>query len=131
MIASGCPSNQALQMLDAADLDLLRPHLATVEMVRKSVLSEAGAALKYVYFPHGGSASITVGLSEGQMIEVATLGQLVPIANISRRKHDGPCDGRRMGCRRSRFGGAGTEAALGNDGALGQRIPVRTVGRRL
>ncbi|WP_244642725.1 hypothetical protein [Bradyrhizobium symbiodeficiens] len=90
MIASGCPSNQALQMLDAADLDLLRPHLATVEMVRSSVLSEAGAALNYVYFPHGGSVSITVGLSEGQMIEVAVLGQLVPIANISRREHDGP-----------------------------------------
>lgn len=75
MIASGCPSNQLLQMLDAADLDLLRPHLATVEMVRKSVLCEAGAALRYVYFPHGGSVSITVGLSEGQMIEVAMLGR--------------------------------------------------------
>ncbi|AWL92932.1 Crp/Fnr family transcriptional regulator [Bradyrhizobium ottawaense] len=75
MIASGRPSNQLLQMLDAADLDLLRPHLATVEMVRKSVLCEAGAALRYVYFPHGGSVSITVGLSEGQMIEVAMLGR--------------------------------------------------------
>ncbi|MHC4050752.1 Crp/Fnr family transcriptional regulator [Bradyrhizobium sp. 25ACV] len=62
-------------MLDAADLDLLRPHLATVEMVRKSVLCEAGAALRYVYFPHGGSVSIPVGLSEGQMIEVAMLGR--------------------------------------------------------
>ncbi|MHC4046956.1 Crp/Fnr family transcriptional regulator [Bradyrhizobium sp. 23AC] len=75
MIASGRPSNQLLQMLDAADLGLLRPHLATVEMVRKSVLCEAGAALRYVYFPHGGSVSITVGLSEGQMIEVAMLGR--------------------------------------------------------
>ncbi|PPQ16514.1 Crp/Fnr family transcriptional regulator [Bradyrhizobium sp. AC87j1] len=75
MIASGRPSNQLLQMLDAADLDLLRPHLATVEMVRKSVLCEAGAALRYVYFPHSGSVSITVGLSEGQMIEVAMLGR--------------------------------------------------------
>ncbi|MBR1367501.1 Crp/Fnr family transcriptional regulator [Bradyrhizobium ottawaense] len=75
MIASGRPSNQLLQMLDAADLDLLRRHLATVEMVRKSVLCEAGAALRYVYFPHGGSVSITVGLSEGQMIEVAMLGR--------------------------------------------------------
>ncbi|MBB4379705.1 CRP-like cAMP-binding protein [Bradyrhizobium sp. CIR48] len=75
MIASGRPSNQLLQMLDAADLDLLRPHLATVELVRKSVLCEAGAALRYVYFPHGGSVSITVGLSEGQMIEVAMLGR--------------------------------------------------------
>ena len=130
MIASGRPSNRLLQMLDAADLDLLRPHLATVEMVRKSVLSEAGAALKYVYFPHGGFVSITVGLSEGQMIEVAVLGQLVPIANISRHEHDGPYDGRRRDVA-DRFCGAGTEAAFGNDGALGQRLPVCTVGGRL
>ncbi|WBL79266.1 Crp/Fnr family transcriptional regulator [Bradyrhizobium xenonodulans] len=75
MTASGHPHNQLLQMLEAADFDLLRPHLATVEMVRESVLAEAGAALRYVYFPHGGSVSITVGLSEGQMIEVAMLGR--------------------------------------------------------
>jgi CRP-like cAMP-binding protein len=69
------PPNQLLQMLEAAELDLLRPHLATVEMVRESVLGEAGAAIRYVYFPHGGAVSITVGLSEGQMIEVAMLGR--------------------------------------------------------
>ena len=69
------PPNQLLQMLEAAELDLLRPHLATVEMVRESVLGEAGAAVRYIYFPHGGAVSITVGLSEGQMIEVAMLGR--------------------------------------------------------
>ncbi len=75
MIASAHPPNQLLQKLDAADFDLLRPHLATVEMVRESVLGETGAALRYVYFPHGGSVSITVRLSEGQTIEVAMLGR--------------------------------------------------------
>ena len=75
MTVSGHPPNQLLQMLNAADFDLLRPHLATVEMVRESVLGEAGAALRYVYFPHGGSVSISVGLSEGQTIEVAMLGR--------------------------------------------------------
>ncbi|WP_128919916.1 Crp/Fnr family transcriptional regulator [Bradyrhizobium nanningense] len=75
MTASGPPPNQLLQLLDAPAFDLLRPHLATVEMVRKSVLGEAGTALRYVYFPHSGSVSITVGLSEGQMIEVAMLGR--------------------------------------------------------
>jgi len=75
MTASGRPPNQLLQLLDVAGFDLLRPHLATIEMVRKSVLGEAGTALRYVYFPHGGSVSITVGLSEGQMIEVAMLGR--------------------------------------------------------
>jgi CRP-like cAMP-binding protein len=75
MTASGHPPNQLLQMLDAADLNLLSPYLATVEMVRESVLGEAGAPLRYVYFPHAGSVSITVSLSEGQTIEVAMLGR--------------------------------------------------------
>ncbi|MBR0971632.1 MULTISPECIES: Crp/Fnr family transcriptional regulator [Bradyrhizobium] len=75
MTASDQPPNLLLQLLDAADLNLLSPHLATVEMVRESVLSEAGAALRHIYFPHGGSVSITVSLSEGQTIEVAMLGR--------------------------------------------------------
>lgn len=48
MIASGPPSNRLLQMLDAADFDLLRPHLITIELVRETVLGEAGAALRQV-----------------------------------------------------------------------------------
>jgi CRP-like cAMP-binding protein len=75
MTVSGPPPNQLLQMLDAADFDLLRAHLVTIEMTRDMVLSEAGVALQHVYFPHGGSISITVALSEGQMIEVAMLGR--------------------------------------------------------
>ncbi|OAF00917.1 Crp/Fnr family transcriptional regulator [Bradyrhizobium centrolobii] len=67
--------NQLLQALDAADFALLRPHLGTVEMVRETVLGEAGVAPRHVYFPHGGSVSITVGLSKGQLIEVAMLGR--------------------------------------------------------
>lgn len=74
MSASHLP-NQLLQMLDVADLDLLRPHLAMVELVRETVLGEAGATLRHVYFPHSGSVSITVSLSEGQRIEVAMLGR--------------------------------------------------------
>jgi CRP-like cAMP-binding protein len=75
MTASGPPSNQLLQMLDAADFDLLRPHLVKTELVRETVLSEAGSPLRHVYFPHDGTISITVGLSEGQTIEVAMLGR--------------------------------------------------------
>ncbi|WP_349643529.1 hypothetical protein [Bradyrhizobium diazoefficiens] len=52
MIASGPPPNRLLQMLDAADFDMLRPHLITIELVREAVLGEAGAALRHVYFPH-------------------------------------------------------------------------------
>jgi CRP-like cAMP-binding protein len=75
MTASSKPLNQVLQALDATDFDLLRPHLATIEMVRETVLGEAGAALRHVYFPHDGSVSIIVGLSEGQAIGIAMLGR--------------------------------------------------------
>ncbi|WP_234684370.1 cyclic nucleotide-binding domain-containing protein [Bradyrhizobium monzae] len=75
MIASGPLPNQLLRMLDAADFDLLRPHLIGSELVRETVLGEAGAALQHVYFPHAGTISKTVGLSEGQPIEMAMLGR--------------------------------------------------------
>jgi len=75
MTTSGPPPNQLLRMLDAADFDLLRPHLITIELVKETVLSETGAALRHVYFPHTGTVSIMVGLSEGQTIEVAMLGR--------------------------------------------------------
>src|SRR5581483_10096089 len=75
MTASGRPPNQLLQTLDAAVFDLLRPHLVGIELVRKTVLSEADAALRHVYFPHDGAVSITVGLSEGQTIDVAMIGR--------------------------------------------------------
>ncbi|MBR0833199.1 Crp/Fnr family transcriptional regulator [Bradyrhizobium manausense] len=75
MTASGPPPNRLLQMLDAADFDLLRPHLVTIELVRETVLGETGAALRHVHFPHHGTVSITVSLSEGQTIEVAMLGR--------------------------------------------------------
>jgi CRP-like cAMP-binding protein len=62
-------------MLDAANFDLLRPHLIRIGLVRATVLGEAGAAMRNVYFPHDGTVSLTVGLSEGQTIEVAMLGR--------------------------------------------------------
>lgn len=51
MLARGPTSNGLLQMLDAADFDLLRPHLITIELVRETVLGEAGAALQTAVVP--------------------------------------------------------------------------------
>ncbi|MEY9592771.1 hypothetical protein [Bradyrhizobium sp. BRP23] len=91
MTVSGRPPNQLLQLLDAADFDLLRPHLATVEMVSKSVVGEIGTAPRHVYLPHGGCVSIRVSLSEGQTIEIAMLGRdsvvgpVRPLPTASRR----------------------------------------------
>ena len=75
MTASSRPLNELLQTLHVTDFDLLRPHLTTVEMVSETVLEEAGAALRHVYFPHDGTVSIRVGLSRGQAIGIAMLGR--------------------------------------------------------
>jgi CRP-like cAMP-binding protein len=75
MTASARPPNHLLQMLDAADFDLLQPHLSTVAMARATVLCEQGARQKHAYFPHDGVVSLTVNLAEGQTIAVALLGR--------------------------------------------------------
>ena len=69
------PTNYLLQALPAAELDALRPHLKTVELVRETVLVKAGSAPAQIYLPHSGAISMTVGLSEGQMVEVAMIGK--------------------------------------------------------
>lgn len=51
------------------------PSRHRIELVRTTVLGEAGAAMRHVYFPHDGTVSLTVGLSEAQTIEVAMLGR--------------------------------------------------------
>jgi hypothetical protein len=57
MTVSGHPSNQLLQLLDAAGFDLLRPYPATVEMVSKSVVGEA-IAPRHVCGPRLATASV-------------------------------------------------------------------------
>jgi CRP-like cAMP-binding protein len=68
-------TNHLLQSLPAADLEALRPRLGSVELVRETVLVEAGSPLTHVYLPHSGAISMMVRLSEGQSVEVATIGR--------------------------------------------------------
>ena len=69
------PLNHLLQTLPAGDFDALRPHLQSVELVRETVLVEAGAPLTHVYLPESGIVSIVIRLSEGQRIEMAMAGR--------------------------------------------------------
>jgi len=68
-------SNFLLQALPAAELEALRPHLEFVELVRETVLVEAGNPLRQICLPHSGAISMMVRLSEGQTVEVATIGR--------------------------------------------------------
>ena len=67
--------NQLLQSLPAAELETLRPHLELTDMVRETVVIEAGAPQTRVYLPHSGVISMTVSLSDGHSVEVAIIGR--------------------------------------------------------
>jgi hypothetical protein len=62
-------TNHLLQSLPAAEFEALRPHLGFVELVRQTVLVEAGAPLTHVYLPQSGILSMVVRLSEGRSVE--------------------------------------------------------------
>jgi CRP-like cAMP-binding protein len=68
-------SNRLLRSLSAAEFDALRPHLEIVELVRETVLLEAGAPFTHVYLPHSGVISTVVRLAEGQAVELAMVGR--------------------------------------------------------
>jgi CRP-like cAMP-binding protein len=67
--------NQLLSALPAADFELIRPHLETIELVQEDVLVGAGDQLTQVFFPHNGAISLVVGLASGGTVEVATIGR--------------------------------------------------------
>ena len=67
--------NGLLASLSSADLEALRPHLRTIELVQGTVLMEAGDTLTQVYFPHIGVISLVVNLATGEMVEAAMVGR--------------------------------------------------------
>jgi CRP-like cAMP-binding protein len=73
------PTNHLLQALPAAEFDALLPCLKTIEMVRETVLIEAGSTPPHIYLPHSGAISMTVRLSEGQVVAVAMIGRDGPV----------------------------------------------------
>jgi hypothetical protein len=58
------PPNGFLSVLSAEDFDLIQPHLRSVDLVRETVLVEAGDRLKRAYLPHHGVISLVVKLAE-------------------------------------------------------------------
>jgi len=61
-------SNLVLAALPAEDINLLLPHLRTVELPQEMVLFEAGDAISRVLFPHGGVVSLVVELASGGIV---------------------------------------------------------------
>jgi CRP-like cAMP-binding protein len=66
--------NHLLAALPAKDFRRLLPYLTTVPIRVKQVLHTRGEPLRAVYFLNGGVASIVTMLSDGTMVEAATVG---------------------------------------------------------
>jgi CRP-like cAMP-binding protein len=75
MPATPRPPNQLLQALPAEDFELIGARLKPLQLIRDTVLVEAGVAPAEIVFPHGGAVSIVVNLSEGQSVVVAMIGR--------------------------------------------------------
>jgi hypothetical protein len=68
------PKNRLLASLPAKDYGRLAPHLKTIPIRFKQVLHQPGDKIDAVYFLNGGVASITTVMSDGTMVEAATVG---------------------------------------------------------
>jgi CRP-like cAMP-binding protein len=69
------PPHRLLQALPAAEFAQLHPLLETVELTKDTVLADAGVPIQRVYLPHSGVVSMMVNLSDGQSVEIATIGR--------------------------------------------------------
>ena len=66
--------NRLLAALPPADYRRILPSLSTTPLTFKKVLHKQGSKINAVYFPGGGVCSITNVMSDGRMVEVATIG---------------------------------------------------------
>ena len=66
--------NLLLASLAHNDLAALRPHLKLIELEQHQVLFEAGHSVDQVYFPTSAIVSLVIGLSTGEMVETAMVG---------------------------------------------------------
>ncbi|MBR0695542.1 Crp/Fnr family transcriptional regulator [Bradyrhizobium lablabi] len=74
MSAVSPPLNRLLRALPAAELGLIQARLETVELTKDATLADAGSPVQRVYLPHSGIVSMMISLSDGQSVEVATIG---------------------------------------------------------
>jgi CRP-like cAMP-binding protein len=66
--------NKLLAALPDADYQRLLPSLSAVPLTFKKVLHKDGGKIDTIYFPTGGVCSVTNVMSDGRMVEVATIG---------------------------------------------------------
>lgn len=68
------PNNHLLASIPDAEFARLSPDLVTVAIGARHNFYRQGDRIDYVYFPNGGVVSITIGMTDGTLIETATVG---------------------------------------------------------
>jgi CRP-like cAMP-binding protein len=74
-IVPGPLSNKLLAALSRKDVQLLIPHLISVQLDQGTALHEPGIEVDQVYFPLSGMISLVVVMRDGKAIETATVGR--------------------------------------------------------
>jgi CRP-like cAMP-binding protein len=67
-------SNRLLAALPPEELDRLLPEMETVPLEARQELYVEGQPIRHVWFPHSGVLSMLNRVSEGSMLEIATIG---------------------------------------------------------
>ena len=67
--------NLMLASLAKADLEILRPHLETVELTLGQIIFHPGSDIDYVYFPYSGIVSVIVATPDNRRLEVGIYGR--------------------------------------------------------
>jgi CRP-like cAMP-binding protein len=68
------PKNRLLRALPEMDFQRIVADLETIPVPARYVFHKHGKPISHVYFPNGGVASVTAVLSDGTMVETATVG---------------------------------------------------------
>jgi hypothetical protein len=68
------PKNRLLSCLPPPDFQRLRRHLTTRPVALKQVFQPFNEPVHEVFFPNGGVASVTTVMKNGDMVEIATVG---------------------------------------------------------
>jgi CRP-like cAMP-binding protein len=76
-------SNKLLAELPPQDLQLLIPHLSSVQLALGSVLAEPGLEVDHVYFPLSGAVSLLVVMGDGKTVETGTVGREGVVGAVS------------------------------------------------
>jgi CRP-like cAMP-binding protein len=72
--ADARPKNKLLACLPRKDFEQLRPLLKTISLKPKQVLHPFNEPVRQVFFLNGGVASMTTVMKNGEMVEIATVG---------------------------------------------------------